>query len=248
MARKKITVVGAGNVGASLAQALALTNLADVVLIDIPQTGGMPAGKGMIHRAAIMAGGGGNIPTIEQSREFSRRLVRELGIGAKDIAALQKMDWKTLFETGNKVATEINGPFRRGFGPPVDGPPRVGWAPTLDGRPITMRSFTDAAPDISRDIPILIGSNSEDGTSWSQNPTEAEWRASLAEQLGCEFDEGPAGRFIRTGADKQTTVSGVYAAGDAARPGHNASWATADGVTAGISAHQSLSLRQPACR
>lgn len=47
MSRKKITVVGAGNVGASLAQALALINLADVVLIDIPETGGMPAGKGL---------------------------------------------------------------------------------------------------------------------------------------------------------------------------------------------------------
>ena len=72
--------------------------------------------------------------------------------------------------------------------------------------------------------------------------------SSIAEQLGCEFDEGPSGAFIRTGADKQTTVWGVYAAGDAARPGHNASWAAADGVTAGISAHQSLSLPQPVCR
>jgi thioredoxin reductase len=70
----------------------------------------------------------------------------------------------------------------------------------------------------------------------------------LAEQLGCEFEEGPSGPFIRTGADKQTSVRGVYAAGDAARPGHNASWAAADGVTAGISTHQSLTLAQPACR
>lgn len=70
----------------------------------------------------------------------------------------------------------------------------------------------------------------------------------LAEQLGCEFEQGPSGPFIRTGTDKQTTVRGVYAAGDAARPGHNASWAAADGVTAGISAHQSLTLGQPACR
>jgi thioredoxin reductase len=70
----------------------------------------------------------------------------------------------------------------------------------------------------------------------------------LAEQLGCEFEDGPSGPFIRTGADKQTTVQGVYAAGDAARPGHNASWAAADGVTAGISAHQSLSVAQPVCR
>ena len=68
----------------------------------------------------------------------------------------------------------------------------------------------------------------------------------LAEQLGCEFDDGPSGLFIRTETEKQT-VHGVYAADDAARSGHNASWA-ADGVTAGISAHQSLTLAQPTCR
>ena len=70
----------------------------------------------------------------------------------------------------------------------------------------------------------------------------------LAEQLGCQFEDGPSGPFIQTEADKQTTVHGVYAAGDAARSGHNASWAAADGVTAGISAHQSLTLAQPTCR
>ena len=70
----------------------------------------------------------------------------------------------------------------------------------------------------------------------------------LAEQLGCLFEDGPSGPFIRTDVDKQTTVHGVYAAGDAARPGHNASWAAADGVTAGISAHQSLTLAQSTCR
>ena len=70
----------------------------------------------------------------------------------------------------------------------------------------------------------------------------------LAEQLGCKFDDGPSGPFIRTETDKQTSVHGVYAAGDAARSGHNASWAAADGVTAGISAHQSLTLAQPTCR
>lgn len=70
----------------------------------------------------------------------------------------------------------------------------------------------------------------------------------LAEQLGCQFEDGPSGPYIRTEGDKQTTVHGVYAAGDAARPGHNASWAAGDGVTAGISAHQSLTLAQPTCR
>src|SRR5579863_2154535 len=47
MARKKITVVGAGFVGATLAQRLAEMELGDVVLVDIPQTEGMPAGKAL---------------------------------------------------------------------------------------------------------------------------------------------------------------------------------------------------------
>ncbi|MCC2976669.1 NAD(P)/FAD-dependent oxidoreductase [Sphingomonas sp. PL-96] len=62
----------------------------------------------------------------------------------------------------------------------------------------------------------------------------------IAEQLGCALDDGPFGPVIRTDAAKLTTVPGVYAAGDAARAPHNASWAAADGVTAGVSLHQSL--------
>lgn len=64
--------------------------------------------------------------------------------------------------------------------------------------------------------------------------------SSIAEQLGCSLDDGPFGPVIRTDAAKLTSVPGVYAAGDAARVPHNASWAAADGVTAGISLHQSL--------
>lgn len=62
----------------------------------------------------------------------------------------------------------------------------------------------------------------------------------IAEQLGCALDDGPFGSVIRTDAAKLTTVPGVYAAGDAARAPHNATWAAADGVTAGVSLHQSL--------
>src|SRR3990170_163207 len=43
--RKKVTVVGAGNVGATLAQRIVEAQLADVVLVDI--TEGMPQGKAL---------------------------------------------------------------------------------------------------------------------------------------------------------------------------------------------------------
>ena len=62
----------------------------------------------------------------------------------------------------------------------------------------------------------------------------------LAEQLGCALDEGMNGPIVRTDDFKETTVPGVYAAGDATRAMHNATFASADGVLAGISAHRSL--------
>jgi malate dehydrogenase len=43
--RKKVTVIGAGNVGATLAQRVAETDLADVVLVDVVE--GVPQGKAL---------------------------------------------------------------------------------------------------------------------------------------------------------------------------------------------------------
>src|SRR5512144_410572 len=52
---RKVTVVGGGNVGATLAQRLADRELADVVLIDVVE--GMPQGKGLdILEAAPVEG------------------------------------------------------------------------------------------------------------------------------------------------------------------------------------------------
>ncbi len=45
--RPKITIVGAGNVGSTTAHWLAERELGDIVLVDIPQTEGMPKGKAL---------------------------------------------------------------------------------------------------------------------------------------------------------------------------------------------------------
>ncbi|HTG39371.1 NAD(P)/FAD-dependent oxidoreductase [Sphingomonas sp.] len=62
----------------------------------------------------------------------------------------------------------------------------------------------------------------------------------LADDLGAEIEQGPLGPVIRTDADKMTAIPGLYAAGDIARMPHSVSWAVADGVTAGTSAHRAL--------
>jgi malate dehydrogenase len=55
MARNKVTVIGAGNVGATTAQRIAEAGLADVVLVDIVE--GLPQGKGLdLAQAAPVVG------------------------------------------------------------------------------------------------------------------------------------------------------------------------------------------------
>ena len=47
MKRNKVSIIGAGNVGATLAQRLAEKDLADIVLLDIPSIDGIPQGKAL---------------------------------------------------------------------------------------------------------------------------------------------------------------------------------------------------------
>jgi malate dehydrogenase len=52
MRRAKITIVGAGNVGATTAHWCAAAELGDIVLLDVPQTEDMPKGKALDLRQA----------------------------------------------------------------------------------------------------------------------------------------------------------------------------------------------------
>ena len=62
----------------------------------------------------------------------------------------------------------------------------------------------------------------------------------LPHQLGCSLAQGPMGAFIAVDERKVTSVPGVFAAGDIARPMPTVALAVADGAMAGAAAHQSL--------
>src|SRR5215211_5953693 len=57
MRRAKISIIGAGNVGATCAQWAASKELGDIVLVDIPQVEGMPQGKALdLYEASPVVG------------------------------------------------------------------------------------------------------------------------------------------------------------------------------------------------
>ena len=145
---------------------------------------GMPSAAGLFHCASVQSGGGGNIPTKEQQRDVARQLMKDLGLQPNDIASLQKMEWSTLVAAGNAAVAKINPPMRGMFGPFAPGPPRAGWSPCLDDKVINVRSFFDVAPDVSKNVPMLLGSVSEEGNQMASRPTEEQWHASLAKVYG----------------------------------------------------------------
>lgn len=64
--------------------------------------------------------------------------------------------------------------------------------------------------------------------------------SSLPQQLGLELEAGPLGSTIKIDATKESSMRGVFACGDAARPMASVALAVGDGNLAGAAAHRSL--------
>lgn len=102
----------------------------------------------------------------------------------------------------------------------------------------------DAVAGLEGDTPALSGVRLASGRLVSVDAvflgTRVKLASDLAEQLGCDFEESFQGRLLKMDAGKQTSVPGVYAAGDITPRIANATMASADGVMAGAMLHQSL--------
>lgn len=115
----------------------------------------------------------------------------------------------------------------------------------LDARGVTVEPRR--VVQLLGDAPALSGVQLDDGRVIPVEAlftgTRTRFADGLAEALGCAIDEGPFGPLVRTDPmTRATTVAGVFAAGDAIRFPHNATWASADGVAAGVFSHASLAL------
>jgi malate dehydrogenase len=86
MARAKISIIGAGNVGATTAHWCAAAELGDIVLVDIPAVDGMPQGKALdLMEASPVMGFDANITgtTSYEATEQSDVVVITAGIPRK---------------------------------------------------------------------------------------------------------------------------------------------------------------------
>jgi malate dehydrogenase len=96
MRRAKISIIGAGNVGATTAHWCAAAELGDIVLLDIPQTEGMPAGKALdLRQSSPIVGFDSNIvgtTTYDDTRAsdvvvITAGIARKPGMSRDDLLA-----------------------------------------------------------------------------------------------------------------------------------------------------------------
>ncbi len=130
----------------------------------------MESAKGLFHKASIESGANPTVGRKARANEAAKKLLDALGIAPGDIAALQALPALTLLEAAQEAA--IGGP---GAGGPI-----------LDGIAITGDPFLPDAPDVSADVPILVGWCKDEwtiftaGEPWFGTMTEADLQQRIA--------------------------------------------------------------------
>jgi len=105
MGRAKITIIGAGNVGATTAHWCAAAELGDIVLVDIPQVGDMPKGKALdLMQASPIVGFDANITGTSDYADTAGSAVVVITAG---IARKPGMSRDDLLATNAKIVGSV---------------------------------------------------------------------------------------------------------------------------------------------
>ncbi len=105
MRRAKITIVGAGNVGATCAHWCAAAELGDVVLLDIPQVEDMPKGKALdlMQASPIM----GFDSKVIGTNSYADSAGSDVVVVTAGIARKPGMSRDDLLSTNAKIVTSV---------------------------------------------------------------------------------------------------------------------------------------------
>jgi malate dehydrogenase len=106
MRRAKITIIGAGNVGATCAHWCASAELGDVVLLDVPQTENMPKGKALdlMQASPIMGFDSRLVGTTDYADSANSDVV----VITAGIARKPGMSRDDLLSTNAKIVTSVS--------------------------------------------------------------------------------------------------------------------------------------------
>lgn len=112
-----------------------------------------PSAHGLFHKAIVHSGSLGRLMEKKYSQAIGCRTAELLGLDAASIDKIKTVPYSELLAAGTKACAEVTAQAKAdGFEAFL-----IGWAPVLDGEFLPSHPFDGEAPEISRDIPMMIG-------------------------------------------------------------------------------------------
>jgi len=152
----------------------------------------MPAAHGLFHKAIIQSGPGLRAVPRDRATALAKALLDELKI--TDAAALQAAPGDVIA----RAATEAP----RALAPIDDAARNASFSPCVDGNALPGHPFHPEAPAMSRDIPVMIGTNKDESTLFLRG----------APDFGTVTEEKLRERTVRSAGDKADALLGALRA------------------------------------
>jgi para-nitrobenzyl esterase len=108
---------------------------------------GMPAAKGLFHRAVIESGATITLVEREQATRVAERLVSKLQLGRNEVRQMQKIPLDKIMAAYFDVVKDMAGADQM----------TEGFSPTVNGSAVPQHPFYPAASQVSPDVPLMLG-------------------------------------------------------------------------------------------
>ncbi|SDQ30255.1 carboxylesterase/lipase family protein [Flagellimonas zhangzhouensis] len=127
----------------------------------------MPKAKGLFHKAINQSGAmRSNMLEKEVTQEIGTEVLNQLGLSADQVDQLQTIPFEQLSAASSK-ALQVVGEKMKAEGKPVIGMGSLNWGPSHDGNVFPYQLLSDEAFELSKDIPLLIGTTKNEFTPFA---------------------------------------------------------------------------------
>ncbi len=124
----------------------------------------MPRAKGLFHKAINQSGAmRANMLEKEVTQAIGAEVLSQLGLSASQVDSLQNIPFEQLSAASSK-ALKVVGEKMKAEGKPVVGLGSLNWGPSHDGNVFPYQLLSDEAFELSKDIPLLIGTTKNEFT------------------------------------------------------------------------------------
>ena len=153
---------------------------------------GMPSAKGLFHRAIAQSGAALKLARPEQATASSRALLDKLGVAASDTARLQSISADDIVKALGAGA--------------------LGYGPVVDGKSMPRDPFSPVAPEVSVDVPMMMGSNLTESTFFPDTPIDPLSEDELHAQVKgyCKTDDETTHRLVALYRQEHPTRDNVF--------------------------------------